>query len=50
MIESCAGDNRHLRIALITTELAVGGAEQCLARLAIGLARRGFEPAVYSLS
>ncbi len=49
MIESCAGDNRHLRIALITTELAVGGAEQCLARLAIGLARRGFEPAVYSL-
>lgn len=49
MIESSGRDNRHPRVALVTTELAVGGAEQCLARLAIGLARRGFQPAVYSL-
>jgi glycosyltransferase involved in cell wall biosynthesis len=49
MIESSGGDNRQPRIALVTTELAVGGAEQCLTRLAIGLAQRGFQPAVYSL-
>jgi glycosyltransferase involved in cell wall biosynthesis len=49
MIEASARDNRRLRIAFVTTELAVGGAEQCLARLAIGLAQRGFQPAVYSL-
>ncbi len=55
MIESSDGGNRQPRIvrqpriALVTTELAVGGAEQCLTRIALGLARRGYQPAVYSL-
>ena len=39
-----------LRLALATTELAVGGAERCLVNLAIGLDRARFEPVVYSLA
>lgn len=39
-----------LRIALVITELEVGGAEQCLVRLATGLDRGRFEPVVYSLA
>lgn len=37
------------RIALLITELAVGGAEKCLTNLAIGLLERGFAPSVISL-
>jgi starch synthase (maltosyl-transferring) len=37
------------RIAFVITELNVGGAERCLANLAIGLDRERFEPIVYSL-
>lgn len=37
------------RIALLITELAVGGAEKCLTNLAIGLRKRGFAPSVISL-
>lgn len=37
------------RIALLITELAVGGAEKCLTNLAIGLQERGFAPSVISL-
>jgi hypothetical protein len=39
-----------LRIALVITELEVGGAEQSLVRLATGLDRARFEPVVYSLA
>jgi glycosyltransferase involved in cell wall biosynthesis len=39
-----------LRIALVITELHVGGAERCLTNLAIGLNRSEFEPVVYSLA
>ncbi len=39
-----------LRIALVITELEVGGAEQALVRLATGLDRARFTPIVYSLS
>jgi len=48
MTHHSAIDNRH-RIALATTELAVGGAERCLVNLALGLDRRRFAPEVYSL-
>lgn len=47
MTHPAESDNR--RLALVTTELAVGGAERCLVNLACGLARRQFEPVVYSL-
>jgi glycosyltransferase involved in cell wall biosynthesis len=39
-----------LRIALCITDLDIGGAEQCLAELALRLDRGRFEPAVYSLA
>lgn len=39
-----------LRIALVITELDVGGAEQSLVRLATGLDRERFSPVVYSLA
>src|SRR5688572_33103326 len=38
------------RIALVTTELGMGGAEKCLATIAARLDRALFEPAVYSLA
>jgi glycosyltransferase involved in cell wall biosynthesis len=40
---------RPIRLALVITELAVGGAERNLVRLATGLNREEFEPRVYSL-
>ncbi|MBM4093504.1 MAG: glycosyltransferase [Planctomycetes bacterium] len=39
-----------LRIALVITELEVGGAERCLANLACGLDRSRFAPEVYALA
>ncbi len=39
-----------LRIALAITELDVGGAEQCLVNLALGLDRTRFEPQVFCLA
>ena len=39
-----------IRIALVITELEVGGAERCLANLACGLDRTRFEPVVYCLA
>ena len=39
-----------LRLALVITELAPGGAERCLVHLATGLDRREFAPVVYSLA
>jgi glycosyltransferase involved in cell wall biosynthesis len=38
------------RIALVTTELRMGGAERCLTNLATGLDRDRFEPVVYCLA
>jgi glycosyltransferase involved in cell wall biosynthesis len=38
-----------LRVALVITELEVGGAERCLTNLALGLDRARFAPVVYSL-
>ncbi|MCY2991942.1 MAG: glycosyltransferase [Planctomycetota bacterium] len=40
----------RIRVALVITELNVGGAERCLVNLATGLDRTRFEPAVYSLA
>ena len=40
----------RIRVALVITELNVGGAERCLVNLAIGLDGTRFEPAVYSLA
>lgn len=40
----------RIRVALVITELNVGGAERCLVSLATGLDRSRFEPAVYSLA
>jgi len=42
-------DQRPIRLALVITELAVGGAERNLVRLAIGLHGDGFDVRVYSL-
>lgn len=39
-----------IRLALVITELEVGGAENCLANLAAGLDRQRFAPQVYSLA
>ena len=41
--------NETIRLALVITELEVGGAERCLVNLATGLDRRQFSPVVYSL-
>ena len=38
-----------VRLALVITELEIGGAEQALVNLATGLARERFSPEVYSL-
>lgn len=38
-----------LRIALVTTELGVGGAERCLTQLAVNLDRARYRPVVFSL-
>lgn len=40
----------RVRIALLTTELGVGGAERCLTQLATGLDATIFQPTVYSLA
>ena len=40
----------RLRIALVITELGVGGAERTLTNLAIGLNRERFSPTVFSLA
>jgi glycosyltransferase involved in cell wall biosynthesis len=42
--------SRQLRIALLITELDVGGAEKCLVRLACGLDRNRFTPEVTALA
>jgi glycosyltransferase involved in cell wall biosynthesis len=39
-----------IRLALVITELAPGGAERCLVNLATGLNRDEFSPVVYSLA
>jgi glycosyltransferase involved in cell wall biosynthesis len=39
-----------LRLALVSTELGVGGAERCVAQLALGLQQRGHAVVVYSLA
>jgi glycosyltransferase involved in cell wall biosynthesis len=41
--------NRPIRIALVITELEVGGAERCLCELACRLDPQRFQPTVYSL-
>lgn len=40
----------RIQLALVITELEVGGAERCLAQIATGLDRNRFAPAVYSLA
>lgn len=42
-------NSKPRQLALIITELEVGGAERCLTNLVLGLDRRVFAPAVYSL-
>jgi glycosyltransferase involved in cell wall biosynthesis len=42
--------DRPLRVALVITELEVGGAERCLVNLACGLDRSRFEAEVYCLA
>lgn len=48
MTETAASDNRR-RLSLVTTELSVGGAEQCLVNIALRIDRSRFAPVVYSL-
>lgn len=43
-------DTPPIRVALVITELNVGGAERCLTQLASGLDRRYFDPRVISLA
>ncbi|REJ71937.1 MAG: glycosyltransferase [Planctomycetota bacterium] len=43
-------NSKHRRVAFCITDLDAGGAERCLATLASGLKRRGWEPHVYCLS
>jgi len=40
----------RIQLALVITELEVGGAERCLAQIATGVDRSRFAPAVYSLA
>lgn len=40
----------RIQLALVITELEVGGAERCLAQIATGLDRTRFAPTVYSLA
>lgn len=42
--------SRRQRVAFVITELAVGGAEKCLANLAAGIDRTRFEPVVVTLA
>ena len=42
--------NDAIRLALVTTELGVGGAERCICQLAKGLAKADFKPVVYALA
>jgi starch synthase (maltosyl-transferring) len=44
------GMSERIRMALVITELEVGGAERCLVNLAAGLDHDRFEPVVYSLA
>ena len=44
-----SSDPSPLRVALCIGQLEPGGAERCLAKLALGLNRRRFEPVVYCL-
>lgn len=39
-----------MRVALVITELEIGGAERCLTQLAIGMLSRKMEPTVYCLA
>jgi len=43
-------EHNRLRIALVITELGIGGAERCLVHLANGLDRNRFDPFVCSLA
>ncbi|MBW3597355.1 MAG: glycosyltransferase [Planctomycetes bacterium] len=43
-------DPKPARVALVITELDVGGAERCLTNLALGLDRQRFSPLVISLA
>ncbi|MDP6468491.1 MAG: glycosyltransferase [Pirellulaceae bacterium] len=49
MTTNSSNDDR-IRVALVITELNVGGAERCLTQLAIGLNRRRFEPLVIAIA
>jgi glycosyltransferase involved in cell wall biosynthesis len=42
--------SHRIQVALVITELEVGGAERCLAQVAAGLDRARFAPVVYSLA
>lgn len=42
--------NQRIRVALVITELNVGGAERCLTQLAIGLDRARFDPMVIAIA
>ena len=42
--------NQTIQLALVITELEVGGAERCLVQVACGLDRARFAPVVYSLA
>jgi glycosyltransferase involved in cell wall biosynthesis len=42
--------NERIRLALVITELEVGGAERCLTQIATGLDRNRFAPVVYALA
>ncbi len=42
--------DERVRVALVITELNVGGAERCLTQLALGLKRSRFEPLVVSIA
>jgi len=42
--------SHRIPLALVITELEVGGAERCLVQIAAGLDRRRFAPTVYSLA
>ena len=48
-VDNARADER-LRVALVTTELGVGGAERCAMQLALGLQARGHQVTVHSLA
>ena len=48
-MNSSETDIGKIRVALVITELNVGGAERCLVNLATGLDRTRFAPQVYAL-